>query len=124
MDMKGTVISIEIGSFRTASKSWKERVEELEIKERIRTIRKTSFLWSSSKSEETWKSEENCCPSDASVRQPIKISVKTFQKRVNNDRNSNNNHNITVIPWVIGTLGTVPKGLEGQLEELEIGGRI
>ena len=31
---------------------------------------------------------------------------------------------ITVIPVVIGTLGTIPKGLEKGLEALEIVGRI
>ena len=31
---------------------------------------------------------------------------------------------LTVIPIVTGTLGTVPKGLEKGLEELEIGGSI
>ena len=31
---------------------------------------------------------------------------------------------MTVIPIVIGALGTVPKGLEWELEELEIGRRL
>ena len=31
---------------------------------------------------------------------------------------------ITLIPIIIGALGTVPKGLEERLEELEIRGRI
>ena len=30
---------------------------------------------------------------------------------------------VTVIPMVIGALGTIPKGLVSELEELEIGGR-
>ena len=31
---------------------------------------------------------------------------------------------MTVIPIVVGVLGTVPKGLDKKLEELEIRGRI
>ena len=31
---------------------------------------------------------------------------------------------VTVIPIVVGTLGTDPKGLVKRLKELEIGGRI
>ena len=34
------------------------------------------------------------------------------------------NMSLTVIPIVIGSLGTVPKGLERGREELEIGGQI
>ena len=34
------------------------------------------------------------------------------------------NMTVTVIPIIIGALGTVPKRLERGLEELEIGGRI
>ena len=34
------------------------------------------------------------------------------------------NMKVTVIPIVIGVLGTVPKGLESRLEELEIRGRM
>ena len=33
------------------------------------------------------------------------------------------NMNAMVIPFVIGALGTIPKGLVKGLEELEIGGR-
>ena len=31
---------------------------------------------------------------------------------------------MTVIPIVIGALGTIPKGLEKGLEDLEIGGQV
>ena len=31
---------------------------------------------------------------------------------------------MTVIPIVVGALGTVPRGLDSGLEELEIGGRV
>ena len=44
-----------------------------------------------------------------------------------NDNNNDNNRElgklwnmVTVIPIVVGALGTVPKGLERKLEELEI----
>ena len=32
------------------------------------------------------------------------------------------NMRVTVIPMIIGALGTVPKGLVRRLEELEVGG--
>ena len=34
------------------------------------------------------------------------------------------NKTVTVIPAVVGVLGTAPKGLESGLEQLEIEGRI
>ena len=58
------------------------------------------------------------------------LVLKTL-KDVNNNNNNNNNKlkklwnmKVTIVPIVIGALGTVTKGLLKGLEDLEVGGRV
>ena len=65
---------------------------------------------------------------DFAVSADITMKIKENEKRNKNHdlaRESRNqwNMSMTVMPNVIGALGTVSKGLERGLEELEIGGR-
>ena len=84
-------------------------------------------------SQNTEKSpEETCCYPDSSVRPPANADVKNSQGVENEKRERYLdlvreleklwNMKVTVIPIIIGALGTVPKGLVRRLDELEIGG--
>ena len=49
------------------------------------------------------------------------------EKGINNNNNNNNNPwnlKVTIVPIVIGALGTITKGLLKGLEDLEVGGRV
>ena len=69
-----------------------------------------------------------CCHSHFSKRPSAIIDVKNSQGVNNNNNNSSSsssklwNMQVTIIPIVIGALGTVTKGLLKGLEDLEVGG--
>ena len=62
---------------------------------------------------------ETCCYLNSSERPSAKTDGKNFQGVNNNNNNNNNNKlwnmNVTVIPIVVGALGTLPKDLEKKI---------
>ena len=75
-----------------------------------------------------------CCHSNSNEKSSAIDSEKLSEEYNNNNNNNNNNlarelkklcnMKVTIVPIVIGALGTVIKGLLKGLEDLEVGGRV
>ena len=81
---------------------------------------------------------ETCCHSDSRQRQLSNSNENNITEFYNNNNNNNNNKyldlsrelkklwnmEITIVPIVIGALGTITKGLLKGQEDLKVGGRV
>ena len=104
-----TVVSIVVEALGTVPQSLEKRLDEMEIRERTEIIQTTSLqktAWIHRKS----RIHKICYLLDSSKNPSIRAGVK-------------NSAGVTVVPIVIGALGTIPKVLVRGFKELEIGGR-
>ena len=110
-----TKIPIVIGALGTVSKRLVQRLEDLEIRGRVETIQTSVFL----KTVRIWRrvlenwGDSSGKPSANADDHTNKWELKKLW-----------NMKLTIIPIVIGALGTVTKGLVKGLEDMEIMGRV
>ena len=136
-NMKVTIVPIVIGALGTITKGLLQGREDLEMGGRVETIQTTALLRTARilrRVLETWGDLLS-----------LKLQWKTISftdvknsKGVNNNNNNNNdkyvnlakelkklwNVKVTVVPIVIGALGSVNKCLVKRLEDLEIKGSL
>ena len=71
------------------------------------------------------KKQKTCCSRDPRLRNERKREYRQIlELSQRNKKKMAMEHEGNGVPIVIGVLGTVPKGLEERLEELQIRGRI
>ena len=116
-----------IDALGTVTKGLVKGLKDLEIRGQVEIIQTTTLLRSARILERVL--EEACCHSDSSERPSANADVKNSKgvkiimmkiiiiKKLWNMK-------VTIIPVVIGALGSVTKGLVQRLEDLEMTGRM
>ena len=115
-----TIIPIVIGIFSTVTKVLLKGLDDLEVEEQVETIQTKALLRTARilrRVLETWGDL-------LSIRIQWKTISKADLKNSQGVNNNNYNNQVTIIPNVIGTFGTVTKGLFKGLKDLEVGGRV
>ena len=108
--MKVTFIPTAIGALGTVSEGLIKGRGDLEIRGRVGTIKTTGLLiLIDYYRPEYWRLEGTCCHSNSSERPSSNVDVKNSQ--------GVNNNKLTIMPIVIGALGTVTKGLIQKLRD-------
>ena len=112
--MKVTFIAIIIRAPGTVPKGLTKGLVDLEIKRRVETSKLLHYCDRPEYWEESWRFVETCCHSNSSERPSTDAGMKNSQRR---ELKKLWNMKVTLIPLVIGALGTVTKGLIKWLEE-------
>ena len=100
------MIPIVIGALGTITKGLVRGLEDLVIRGQVETIQITALLRSAKVLRKVLENEETCCLSNSGEKASANAGVKNT-KRINKLQNMK----VTVIPIVIGALGTTPKDL-------------
>ena len=109
-----------IGAFDTITKGLLKGLEDLEVGERVESIKRQHYWKRLEYWEESWRLKETCYHSNSSEKPSANTDVKN-SKRVNNKLGR---MKVTVISIVVGALSTVTKGLVKGQEDLQVRGRV
>ena len=115
-NIKVTIVPIVIRAFGTITKGLLKGLEDLEIGGRVETIQTTA-------KKRTCKIVDFAVPADHRIK-PKECEKMDKYLDLARELKKLWNMQVTIIPIVIGTFGTVTKGLLKGLVDLEVDGRV